>query len=299
MRERMRRWSEVATEGAAERALIQVVILDRHRKQTAAAFAAWEVSHRRIAERAFAESLGRLQGYRVATARALDRLFDAASRRAVEQASRGALRMRWEGRAALAALQKWAAYRAPRRMPPANTVDALSLVRTMRVLIGLWKQWRADAVEYHREVIAATLRAASARVSVLLGRWWRRARLQRWVATATTLGRRGRCRAALVVWARLCNRRTLIQRAGELMEERRFMQLAAVAIRAWALATAIGHRGVSLIVTAHVWRARRDIARLVSRWRFVVTRHELGATLVWQGRAFSAGGLRRGLQRAD
>ena len=61
--------------------------------------------------------------------------------------------------------------------------------------------------------------------------------------------------------------------------------------------TAIAHRGVSLIVTAHVWRARRDIARLVSRWRFVVTRHELGATLVWQGRAFSAGGLRRGLQR--
>ena len=86
-------------------------------------------------------------------------LFDAASRRAVEQASRGALRMRWEGRAALSALQKWAVYRAPRRMPPANTVDALSLVRTMRVLIGLWKQWRADAVEYHREVIAATLRA--------------------------------------------------------------------------------------------------------------------------------------------
>ena len=29
----------------------------------------------------------------------------------------------------------------------------------------------------------------------------------------------------------------------------------------------------------------------------VSTRHELGATLVWQGRAFSAGGLRRGLQR--
>ena len=57
VRERMRRWSEVATEGAAERALIQVVVLDRHKKQTAAAFAAWEVSHRRIAERAFAESL--------------------------------------------------------------------------------------------------------------------------------------------------------------------------------------------------------------------------------------------------